>query len=168
MEFEDKLCLSFRRVSCFQLLMVPPVCRYNKASFWTVLAGKHDLDNPHEPGQQVRNTQTQQSSFVFLIWPTINSKRLFFSKCVDLTPFLSAACGRICKIQSFLKNPLRLLEDLLLVLTFMFRSKPSRETPRVCLTLGKEHVTQHILSYVLHIIFRLKRISFIWCRHGEF
>nr|XP_046235556.1 ovochymase-1 isoform X2 [Scatophagus argus] len=26
--------------------------RYNKASFWTVLAGKHDLDNPHEPGQQ--------------------------------------------------------------------------------------------------------------------
>ncbi|XP_041819476.1 ovochymase-1 isoform X2 [Chelmon rostratus] len=27
--------------------------RYNKASFWTVLAGKHDLDNPHEPGQQV-------------------------------------------------------------------------------------------------------------------
>ncbi|XP_033470375.1 ovochymase-1 isoform X1 [Epinephelus lanceolatus] len=27
--------------------------RYNKASFWTVLAGKHDLDNPHEPGQQL-------------------------------------------------------------------------------------------------------------------
>lgn len=27
--------------------------RYNKAAFWTVLAGKHDLDNPHEAGQQV-------------------------------------------------------------------------------------------------------------------
>ncbi|XP_071374328.1 ovochymase-1 [Centroberyx affinis] len=27
--------------------------RYNKASFWTVLAGKHDLDNPHELGQQL-------------------------------------------------------------------------------------------------------------------
>ncbi|XP_042372373.1 ovochymase-1, partial [Plectropomus leopardus] len=27
--------------------------RYNKASFWTVLAGKHDLDNPEEPGQQL-------------------------------------------------------------------------------------------------------------------
>ncbi|XP_027139891.1 ovochymase-1 isoform X2 [Larimichthys crocea] len=27
--------------------------RYNKASFWTVLAGKHDLDNPEEPTQQV-------------------------------------------------------------------------------------------------------------------
>ncbi|KAM3587582.1 uncharacterized protein V6R79_009513 [Siganus canaliculatus] len=26
--------------------------RYNKASFWTVLAGKHDLDNPEERGQQ--------------------------------------------------------------------------------------------------------------------
>ncbi|CAK6983663.1 ovochymase-1 [Scomber scombrus] len=26
--------------------------RYNKASFWTVLAGKHDLDNPDEAGQQ--------------------------------------------------------------------------------------------------------------------
>uniref|UniRef100_A0A673BHC0 Zgc:55888 n=1 Tax=Sphaeramia orbicularis TaxID=375764 RepID=A0A673BHC0_9TELE len=29
--------------------------RYKKASSWTVLAGKHDLDNPHENGQQVRN-----------------------------------------------------------------------------------------------------------------
>ncbi|KAM8884847.1 ovochymase-1 [Synchiropus picturatus] len=28
-------------------------CRYNKASFWTVKAGKHDLDNPNEAGQQV-------------------------------------------------------------------------------------------------------------------
>lgn len=27
--------------------------RYNKASFWTVLAGKHDLDNPKENSQQV-------------------------------------------------------------------------------------------------------------------
>ncbi|XP_063761931.1 ovochymase-1 isoform X4 [Eleginops maclovinus] len=27
--------------------------RYNKASFWTVLAGKHDLDNNQEPGQQL-------------------------------------------------------------------------------------------------------------------
>ncbi|CAK6983661.1 ovochymase-1 [Scomber scombrus] len=27
--------------------------RYNKASFWTVLAGKHDLDNPDEAGQQL-------------------------------------------------------------------------------------------------------------------
>lgn len=27
--------------------------RYNKAAFWTVLAGKHDLDNLHEAGQQV-------------------------------------------------------------------------------------------------------------------
>ncbi|CAJ1054450.1 ovochymase-1 isoform X1 [Xyrichtys novacula] len=27
--------------------------RYNRASFWTVLAGKHDLDNPQEPGQQL-------------------------------------------------------------------------------------------------------------------
>ncbi|KAM7367456.1 hypothetical protein PAMP_015356 [Pampus punctatissimus] len=27
--------------------------RYNKASFWTVLAGKHDLDNLHETGQQL-------------------------------------------------------------------------------------------------------------------
>ncbi|XP_054623460.1 ovochymase-1 isoform X1 [Dunckerocampus dactyliophorus] len=27
--------------------------RYNKVSFWTVLAGKHDLDNPNEDGQQV-------------------------------------------------------------------------------------------------------------------
>ncbi|XP_074553925.1 ovochymase-1 isoform X2 [Halichoeres trimaculatus] len=27
--------------------------RYNKASYWTVSAGKHDLDNPHEPGQQL-------------------------------------------------------------------------------------------------------------------
>ncbi|XP_061814911.1 ovochymase-1 isoform X1 [Nerophis lumbriciformis] len=27
--------------------------RYNKASFWTVLAGKHDLDNSLEEGQQV-------------------------------------------------------------------------------------------------------------------
>ncbi|XP_051911029.1 ovochymase-1 isoform X1 [Hippocampus zosterae] len=27
--------------------------RYNKASFWTVLAGKHDLDDPDEEGQQV-------------------------------------------------------------------------------------------------------------------
>ncbi|XP_041636357.1 ovochymase-1 isoform X2 [Cheilinus undulatus] len=27
--------------------------RFNRASFWTVLAGKHDLDNPHEPGQQL-------------------------------------------------------------------------------------------------------------------
>ncbi|XP_030004202.1 serine protease hepsin-like [Sphaeramia orbicularis] len=26
--------------------------RYKKASSWTVLAGKHDLDNPHENGQQ--------------------------------------------------------------------------------------------------------------------
>ncbi|XP_031167141.1 ovochymase-1 isoform X2 [Sander lucioperca] len=27
--------------------------RYNKAPFWTVLAGKHDLDDPNEPGQQL-------------------------------------------------------------------------------------------------------------------
>uniref|UniRef100_A0A3Q3FFL3 Ovochymase 1 n=1 Tax=Labrus bergylta TaxID=56723 RepID=A0A3Q3FFL3_9LABR len=27
--------------------------RYNKAAFWTVLAGKHDLDNREEPGQQM-------------------------------------------------------------------------------------------------------------------
>ncbi|XP_051811212.1 ovochymase-1 isoform X2 [Acanthochromis polyacanthus] len=27
--------------------------RFNKASFWTVLAGKHDLDNPHEAHQQL-------------------------------------------------------------------------------------------------------------------
>ncbi|XP_068611622.1 cationic trypsin-3-like [Brachionichthys hirsutus] len=27
--------------------------RHNKASFWKVLAGKHNLDNPQEPGQQV-------------------------------------------------------------------------------------------------------------------
>ncbi|XP_028307104.1 ovochymase-1 [Gouania willdenowi] len=27
--------------------------RYNKASFWTVLAGKHNLDNPDESGQQM-------------------------------------------------------------------------------------------------------------------
>lgn len=27
--------------------------RYKKASFWTVLAGKHDLDNANEGGQQV-------------------------------------------------------------------------------------------------------------------
>ncbi|XP_074481238.1 ovochymase-1 isoform X2 [Sebastes fasciatus] len=27
--------------------------RYNKASFWTVLAGKHDLENPDEAGQQL-------------------------------------------------------------------------------------------------------------------
>ncbi|XP_040886209.1 ovochymase-1 [Toxotes jaculatrix] len=27
--------------------------RYNKASLWTVLAGKHDLDNPDEPEQQL-------------------------------------------------------------------------------------------------------------------
>ncbi|KAM9846090.1 ovochymase-1 [Aulostomus maculatus] len=27
--------------------------RYNKASFWTVLAGKHDLDSPQETGQQL-------------------------------------------------------------------------------------------------------------------
>ncbi|XP_039999190.1 ovochymase-1 isoform X3 [Xiphias gladius] len=26
--------------------------RFKKASFWTVVAGKHDLDNPQEPGQQ--------------------------------------------------------------------------------------------------------------------
>ncbi|KAM7378638.1 hypothetical protein PAMA_013514 [Pampus argenteus] len=27
--------------------------RHNKAAFWTVLAGRHDLDNPHEAGQQL-------------------------------------------------------------------------------------------------------------------
>ncbi|XP_076578339.1 ovochymase-1 isoform X1 [Chaetodon auriga] len=51
--------------------------RYNKASFWTVLAGKHDLDNPHEPGQQTvgvsmiinhhsYNTRTKESDVALL------------------------------------------------------------------------------------------------------
>uniref|UniRef100_A0A8P4KFF0 Peptidase S1 domain-containing protein n=1 Tax=Dicentrarchus labrax TaxID=13489 RepID=A0A8P4KFF0_DICLA len=51
--------------------------RYNKASFWTVLAGKHDLDNPEEPGQQVvgvsaivsnpgYNTRTKESDMALL------------------------------------------------------------------------------------------------------
>ncbi|XP_059181948.1 ovochymase-1 [Centropristis striata] len=51
--------------------------RYNKASFWTVLAGKHDLDNPHEPGQQLvgvsmiinhrdYNTRTKESDLALL------------------------------------------------------------------------------------------------------
>ncbi|XP_073337015.1 ovochymase-1 [Pagrus major] len=51
--------------------------RYNKASFWTVQAGKHDLDNPHEPGQQVvgvsmiishqgYNTRTKDSDMALL------------------------------------------------------------------------------------------------------
>ncbi|XP_036977682.1 ovochymase-1 [Acanthopagrus latus] len=51
--------------------------RYKKASFWTVLAGKHDLDNPHEPGQQVvrvsmiishqgYNTRTKDSDVALL------------------------------------------------------------------------------------------------------
>ncbi|XP_068590082.1 ovochymase-1 isoform X2 [Cebidichthys violaceus] len=51
--------------------------RYNKASFWTVLAGKHDLDNPHEPRQQAvgvsmisnhpaYNTRTKESDLALL------------------------------------------------------------------------------------------------------
>ncbi|XP_029282301.1 ovochymase-1 isoform X2 [Cottoperca gobio] len=51
--------------------------RYNKASFWTVLAGKHDLDNLHEPGQQLMgvsiiishngyNTRTKESDVALL------------------------------------------------------------------------------------------------------
>ncbi|XP_018545063.1 transmembrane protease serine 9 isoform X1 [Lates calcarifer] len=51
--------------------------RYNKASFWTVLAGKHDLDNPHEAGQQEvgvsmiinhygYNTRTKESDMALL------------------------------------------------------------------------------------------------------
>lgn len=30
--------------------------RYNKVDFWTVMAGKHDLENPDEESQQVGDT----------------------------------------------------------------------------------------------------------------
>uniref|UniRef100_A0A3Q0R2L5 Ovochymase 1 n=1 Tax=Amphilophus citrinellus TaxID=61819 RepID=A0A3Q0R2L5_AMPCI len=46
--------------------------RHTKASLWTVLAGKHDLDNPEEPQQQVRlgstvyNTQSKESDVALL------------------------------------------------------------------------------------------------------
>ncbi|XP_044042526.1 ovochymase-1 isoform X2 [Siniperca chuatsi] len=51
--------------------------RYNKASFWTVLAGKHDLDDDQEPGQQLvgvstiishhsYNTQTKENDVALL------------------------------------------------------------------------------------------------------
>lgn len=51
--------------------------RYNQASFWTVLAGKHDLENPKENGQQMvavsmiishkdYNGQTKQSDMALL------------------------------------------------------------------------------------------------------
>ncbi|XP_044200086.1 ovochymase-1 isoform X1 [Thunnus albacares] len=51
--------------------------RYNKASFWTVLAGKHNLDDPHEAGQQLvsvsliishqgYNTRTKESDVALL------------------------------------------------------------------------------------------------------
>ncbi|XP_026182640.1 ovochymase-1 isoform X2 [Mastacembelus armatus] len=52
--------------------------RYNKASFWTVLAGKHDLDHPHEPEQQLvgvskvishpdYNTRTKENDVALLM-----------------------------------------------------------------------------------------------------
>ncbi|XP_068443099.1 ovochymase-1 [Clinocottus analis] len=51
--------------------------RFNKASFWTVLAGKHDLENPQEPRQQLvgvsvisnhpaYNTRTKESDLALL------------------------------------------------------------------------------------------------------
>lgn len=150
--------------------MVPPVCRYNKASFWTVLAGKHDLDNPHEPGQQVRNTQTQQSSFIFSIWSTINSKPLFFSKCVDvgLTQFLSAVCGRILSPDKGIKSEqstqaawrfATCINLLVQVKTFTWNS--------MCLCCFRWRTCNTICSLIhaTHDIPPQK--SFIWCRPSE-
>lgn len=45
-----------------QALMDHLAFRYNKAAFWTVLAGKHDLDNLHEAGQQVPPTTDMSQS----------------------------------------------------------------------------------------------------------